>query len=240
MLRTLDQSIWIDARDQDALDSATLQRLIDDDEISGACYRIGERATDRAYASSGNGSAPAHHERAGARPSATIDDVQNAADLFRPCYDSRDGGDGYVSVESASGFPVEPKYALIGARGLWQEIGRPNILIAVPGTKLNLPVIRDLVAAGINVNVTRLYSGAQYREAFEAYAAGLEARLAQGHPLDHVVLVASFPVCAIDRQIDAVVAQLGSAGTPPKALPLSLTTTIVAVCVAVPARVAGE
>jgi transaldolase/glucose-6-phosphate isomerase len=210
MLRTLEQSIWVDAPDQDALDSGTLQRLIDDDDISGACLRIGERAADRAH------TPPIYGSRL--RPPATVDEVQRAADLFRHCYDACSGADGYVSVESTSGFPAEPRHALIEARGLWEEIGRPNILIASPGVKLNLPVIRDLVAAGINVNVTRLYSGAQYREAFEAYAAGLETRLAQGHPVDRVVLVASFPVSAIDRQIDAAVAQLGSAGTPPRAL----------------------
>jgi transaldolase len=139
-------------------------------------------------------------------------DVQNAADEFRPLYDKTDGKDGYVSLEVNPHLAHDTKGTIEEARRLRAALNRPNVLIKVPATSAGLPAIRQLISEGINVNVTLLFGLPRYRQAAEAYIAGLEARAAQGKPLKHVASVASFFLSRIDTLVDPLVEKVLSPG----------------------------
>ncbi len=132
-----------------------------------------------------------------------ISDIRAAADALRPVYDSTRSADGYVSLEVSPTLAHDTAGTLEEARRLWREVDRPNLMIKVPGTSAGAPAIRDLIAGGINVNVTLLFSQAAYREVAAAWLAGLQARHAQGLPVGRVASVASFFVSRIDTAVDA-------------------------------------
>ena len=110
-----------------------------------------------------------------------LQDLKDAAALLRPLYDSLHGADGFVSMEVSPHLAYDTPGSLAEARRLWGRLQLPNALIKIPGTEAGLPVIRDLIAAGINVNVTLLFSPERYRAVAQAYMDGLSARAAQGH-----------------------------------------------------------
>ncbi len=132
-----------------------------------------------------------------------IVDIQMAADVLRPLYDSMGGTDGFVSFE------VEPRLArdtagTIGAaRRVWERIDRPNVMIKVPGTPEGLPAIEQLIADGINLNVTLLFSVDAYTGVVAAYHRGLERRADDALPVAGIASVASFFVSRVDSAIDA-------------------------------------
>jgi transaldolase len=132
----------------------------------------------------------------------TIEDIQRAADLFRPIYDRLDGGDGFVSLEVSPKLAHDTAGTLAEARHLWAAVNRPNLLIKVPGTREGLPAIQQLIGEGINVNVTLLFGLPRYREVAEAYLLGLETLAAHGKPLNRIASVASFFLSRIDVLID--------------------------------------
>ena len=144
----------------------------------------------------------------------TVEDVGQAADVFRPLYDRVDGKDGFVSLEVNPHLAHDTDGTIAEARHLWQALNRPNVLIKVPATKEGLPAIRQLISEGINVNVTLLFGLPRYREVAEAYIAGLEARAAQGQPLNRVASVASFFLSRIDVLLDPRLEKLAAAGGP--------------------------
>ena len=131
-----------------------------------------------------------------------VEDIQKACDLFRPLYDETNGGDGYVSIE------VDPRYAddeeatAAQARTLWERVNRPNLMVKIPATQACIPAIRRSIAAGININITLIFSLERYAEVMIAYLDGLEERLAAGHPIDRIASVASFFVSRVDTKID--------------------------------------
>ena len=136
-----------------------------------------------------------------------ISDIQAAADALRPVYDTTAGADGFVSLEVAPDLANSTAGTLAEARRLWREVGRPNLMVKVPGTAAGVPAIRDLIAEGINVNVTLLFAQGAYRAVAEAYLAGLEARAARGDKIDRIASVASFFVSRIDTAVDALLEQ---------------------------------
>jgi transaldolase len=139
-------------------------------------------------------------------------DVQKAADEFRPLYDRTDGKDGYVSLEVNPHLAHDTKGTIEEARRLWAALGRPNVLIKVPATANGLPAIQQLIGEGISVNVTLLFGLPRYAQVAEAYIAGLEARAAQGQPLKHLASVASFFVSRIDALVDPLLEKLIAPG----------------------------
>ena len=142
----------------------------------------------------------------------TVEDVQRAADLFRPLYDRLDRPDGFVSLEVNPHLAHDTQGTMAEARRLWQALDRPNVLIKVPATQEGLPAIRQLIGEGINVNVTLLFGLPRYREVAEAYIAGLEERAAQGQPLSRVASVASFFLSRIDVLLDPKLEKMAAAG----------------------------
>jgi transaldolase len=131
-----------------------------------------------------------------------VEDIQTAADLFRPTYDATEGADGYVSIEVAPTLARDTKGTIADARRLWGKVNRPNILVKVPGTAEGLPAIEQLLSEGININVTLLFAIERYEQVALAYLAGLEKLAASGKPLNRISSVASFFVSRIDVLVD--------------------------------------
>ncbi len=131
-----------------------------------------------------------------------VEDIQNACDLFRPLYDETKGGDGYVSIEVSPYLANDTAGTVKQAKELWARVDRPNLMIKIPATKEGIPAIRQVIAAGINVNVTLIFALERYGAVMDAYIAGLEDRVALNEPVDMVASVASFFVSRVDTKID--------------------------------------
>ncbi len=134
----------------------------------------------------------------------TLQDIQMAADILRGIYDSSGGEDGYVSLEVPPDIAHDTKATVKAAQQLWNEIQRPNLMIKVPATREGLPAIERLLAGGINVNVTLLFSTTRYEEVLQAVLRGLAANPEPRF----VATVASFFVSRIDAKIDPQLAQI--------------------------------
>ncbi len=210
------QSVWLDFLGRNLIDSGALARLMTEDGLSGVTSNpaIFEQAIGgsndyddeiRKLSSAGNNVAAIYE-------SLTVRDVADAADLLLPQYERTNRADGYVSLEVSPHLAYDTEGTLAEARRLWDALNRPNVMIKVPGTAEGLPVIRQLISDGINVNVTLLFSLQRYREVAEAYIAGLEDRLALGKPIDHVASVASFFLSRIDARIDPMLNQIVQRG----------------------------
>jgi transaldolase len=140
-------------------------------------------------------------------------DVRDACDAFRGVYEATRGVDGYVSIEVSPGAAHDTEATIAEARRLWATVDRPNVMIKVPGTADGAPAVRRLIAEGINVNITLLFSIEAHRRVIEAYMAGLEDRVAAGHPIDRLASVASFFVSRVDTEIDKRLAVLAERAT---------------------------
>jgi transaldolase len=130
----------------------------------------------------------------------TCTDVQMACDVLRPIYD--DNGDGRVSIEVDPRLAHETEATIKEARELWARIDRPNLYIKVPATPAGLPAIRELIADGISVNVTLIFSLERYRDVTSMFVEGISQRLSAGAPVDQLASVASFFVSRVDSEID--------------------------------------
>jgi transaldolase len=214
-LRTLGQSVWLDTIQRGMLDSGELERLRDEG-VSGITSNptIFEQAITRSADYD-----RAIREMASIRPrrSATdvfyalaVDDIRRAADVFRPVFEESGRRDGMVSIEVSPGLAHDVAGTIAEARGLWERIDRPNLMVKVPATAEGLPAIERLTADGVNVNVTLLFSVDRYRDVIAAYLAGLEARLGRGLAIDGIVSVASFFVSRIDVKVDKALDRLAA------------------------------
>jgi transaldolase len=131
-----------------------------------------------------------------------IRDIQMAADVLMPVYEKTRRGDGYVSVEVTPSKAHDTKGTIEEVRELWRRINRNNLMVKIPATKEGLPAIEQAISEGINVNVTLIFSVERYSEVARAYIAGLDRRMRNGQPLDHVASVASVFVSRIDTLVD--------------------------------------
>ena len=143
-----------------------------------------------------------------------IRDIRSACDLFRGVYDSSDGLDGYVSLEVSPTLARDTAGTIAAAQRLWKAVDRPNVMIKIPGTAEGVPAIAATIAAGINVNVTLLFSVDRYDAAASAYIDGLEARAARGESIDRIASVASVFVSRIDTSVDKKLHALIDGGEP--------------------------
>jgi transaldolase/glucose-6-phosphate isomerase len=131
-----------------------------------------------------------------------IEDIQTAIELFTPLYQQTGGEDGFVSLEVNPFFAHDTEATIEQAKHLWQEVNRPNLMVKIPATPEGLPAIRQAIAAGINVNVTLIFSIERYQEVMKAYMDGLTDRLKAGLSVSHIASVASFFVSRLDSKID--------------------------------------
>lgn len=205
-LEALGQSVWLDYLRRNALDNGELQRLIDRDGLSGLTSNpsIFEKAIAESndYDNAIRTLALEGENVEEIYQALTVDDIQHAADLFRPVFDRLEGGDGFVSLEVSPQLAHDTAGTIREARQLWAAVNRLNLFIKVPATREGLPAIQQLIGEGINVNITLLFGLPRYREVAEAYLIGLETRIAHGQPLAQVSSVASFFLSRIDTLID--------------------------------------
>ena len=210
----LGQSIWYDNIERRLLNNGELAAMIERGDIQGLTSN--PTIFNKAIAQSSDYDTDLLPlAEAGKSPleifeALAVDDIRAAADLMRPLYDETNGGDGYVSLEVNPTLAHETEATLAEAQRLWAWVDRPNLMIKIPATKAGLPAIQQAIAAGINVNVTLIFSIERYRAVMDAYLAGLEARAAQGLPVD-VASVASFFVSRIDVAVDKRLEAIGIA-----------------------------
>ena len=131
-----------------------------------------------------------------------VEDIRQACDLFKPLYDGSGAGDGFVSLEVNPLLANDSQGTIMQVQELWDRVDRPNLMVKIPATPQGIPAIRTSIAAGVNVNVTLIFSLERYHEVMEAYLAGLEERLAAGQPLERIASVASFFVSRVDTKVD--------------------------------------
>ena len=207
-LETFGQSFWLDYIRRDLIASGELRRLIEEDGLRGITSNpsIFEKAIAGSHEYDKAISAMAFEGKNVAEiyEALSRQDVQSAADEFRPLYDKTDGKDGFVSLEVNPHLAHNTSGTIEEARRLWTALSRPNVFIKVPATAEGIPAIRQLISEGISVNVTLLFGLPRYRKVADAYIAGIEARLAQGKPVSHVASVASFFVSRIDVLVDSL------------------------------------
>jgi transaldolase len=217
-LQSFGQSVWLDTLSRHLLTSGELRQLVAEDGLRGVTSNpaIFERAIDESHDYDEAIRALAGKSAAEIYQALTVDDIQHAANLFRPVYDRLAGRDGFVSLEVSPHLAYDTKGSIAEARGLWAAAGtpwvRPNIFIKIPATGTGLPAISQLISEGISVNVTLLFGLGRYREVAEAYIAGLETRAARGQPLERVASVASFFLSRIDVLVDPMLEKLMQAG----------------------------
>ena len=205
-LQKLGQSIWYDNIRRSLILTGDLQAKIEGDALRGVTSNpaIFEKAiagsTDyneslKELAKQGKSAQEIYEILA-------VGDIQMAADLLQPVYKRTDGLDGYVSLEVSPLLAQDTQKTIDEAERLWEWLDRKNVMIKVPATPEGLPAIEELIASGINVNATLIFSRNRYHEVAEAFVAGLEKRAAGGKPIDHLASVASFFVSRIDSAVD--------------------------------------
>ena len=200
------QSIWMDNLTRDIVQSGELKDLVENQGICGITSNpaIFEKAI------AGNVIYDADIEagiRAGLPTykiyeSLVFKDIRDACDILRPVYEASDGLDGYVSIEVPPTIAHDTQATINEARRYYQEIGRDNVMIKIPGTDEGLPAVEQVISEGINVNVTLLFSVQSYIETAWAYIRGLEKRAAEGKDISKISSVASFFLSRIDSNID--------------------------------------
>ena len=145
-----------------------------------------------------------------------IKDIQAACDLFRPLHEKTRSGDGYVSLEVNPYLANDAQASVDEAERLWRMVDRPNLMIKIPATNNGLLAVYETIAAGINVNVTLIFSIEMYQKVAEAYLAGLEKRLTANLPSENISSVASFFISRIDTNIDTRLAKIIQDGQDPR------------------------
>jgi transaldolase len=139
-----------------------------------------------------------------------LDDIRAAADILRPVYEASKRDDGYVSLEVDPQLANDTEHTITEAKRLFAALARPNVMIKIPATPAGIPAIEAAIAAGLNINVTLIFSLAHYEAVTGAYLSGLEKLLANGGDPAEVASVASFFVSRVDTVVDSMLDRLGS------------------------------
>jgi transaldolase len=201
------QSIWMDNLTRDLVVSGELKRLIQDRGLQGITSNpaIFEKAIvgNKIYDADIEAGLKAGKSTLEIYESLIFEDIRNACDIFLPVYQSSSARDGYISIEVPPTIAHSTDETITAAQRYYQELGRENVMIKIPGTPEGLPAVEAVIAAGINVNVTLLFSVQSYIDTAWAYIRGLEQRAAQGLPVNNIASVASFFLSRIDSNIDA-------------------------------------
>lgn len=215
-LRDAGTSPWLDYIDRTMLGNGELARRIRDDALMGMTSNptIFEKALAEGHAYDAELAAlPASLSTRQCFERLATTDVQRACDAFAGVYADTHALDGYVSLEVGPDLAHDTAGTVAEARALWAAVARPNLMIKVPGTVEGAAAVRTLIADGINVNVTLLFSVDAHARVIEAYLAGLEDRAAAGGALAHVASVASFFVSRVDSAVDGQLAAMAAAAT---------------------------
>jgi transaldolase len=208
------QSAWQDDISRDLLNNGTIRKEIEEVGIRGLTSNptIFEKAiaSGSAYDEEITGLLERGLDAAAIFETVAVRDIQATCDLFRPLYDESCGSDGFVSIEVSPAGARDPHLTAEEARRLWNAVDRPNLMVKIPGTAEGVPVVRQMLEEGININITLLFSVDSYERVAHAYLEALTARNEAGKPVDRVASVASFFVSRvdtlIDKQLDAKIA----------------------------------
>ena len=204
-LNAAGQSIWLDFIDRTMLRNGDLERRIRDDALTGMTSNptIFEKALaegteydDQIRGATGERTAMELFELI------ATTDVRDACDHFKGVHQRTDGKDGFVSIEVSPGAANDAVATISEATRLWATVDRPNCFVKVPGTAEGAKAVRQLIAAGININITLLFSLDAYKAVIDAYMAGLEDRIAAGKDIAKLHSVASFFVSRVDTEVD--------------------------------------
>ncbi|CAN5139119.1 transaldolase [soil metagenome] len=207
-----DQSPWIDFIDRDLIESGKLEQMVDDGirgltsnpTIFAKAVATGQYDDlVRREIEAGDDAHQIYEEIA-------VSDVGDAADVLRRVYDDSDGADGFASIEVEPSLANETDATIARARELWKRLDRPNIFIKIPATEAGIPAIEAVIADGINVNVTLMFSVEVYERVARAYIAGLRKRHERGEDLSRIASVASFFVSRVDTKVDKALDEIGT------------------------------
>jgi transaldolase len=205
-LTELGTSIWLDQIERGLVEGGELARLVKEDFLRGMTSN--PAIFEKAILGSENYDEQISQlvaEGADARTiyqAVAIRDVQTAADVLRSVYDATGGYDGYVSLEVDPDLAFDTAKTIAQAQEYWGRVGRPNLMIKIPGTDEGLPAIEESLYQGLNINVTLLFRVEQYEKVMEAFLKGLERRLDEGKPVNGIHSVASFFVSRVDTEVD--------------------------------------
>jgi len=200
------QSVWLDSLSRDLIQSGEFARLIQRDGITGVTANpsifekaiVGTHDYDqsiRDLARTGCSPIQIYEHLA-------IEDVGAAGDLLRASYDRCTGRDGFASIEVSPDLAHDTEASIEEARRFWRELNRPNVMVKIPATPEGIPAIEQLTAEGINVNITLIFAVEMYEQVMDAYLSGLERRVKQNRPIEHIASVASFFVSRVDVLVD--------------------------------------
>jgi transaldolase len=214
------QSVWLDFMHRGILKSGELRRLVEDG-VRGVTSNptifekaiTGSRDYDDQISSmiAGGKSTTEIYE------AVVVDDIRGAAETLRPVYDATGGADGFVSIEVSPLLAHDTQGTIQEVRRWNSLIGRPNVMVKIPGTTEGFPAIEEMIAEGRHINITLLFSIEAYRRVQEAYLRGLERRVAAGQPVHQVASVASFFVSRIDTEADKRLESRAAAAAPEQA-----------------------
>lgn len=214
-LNSCGQSIWYDNCSRDVLNSGKLKELIDQG-VSGLTSN--PSIFKKAIADSSDYDSDVQRMAEGGAgveeicESLMMSDVGAAADLLLPIYKQTGGADGFASIEVSPLLAADTDGTIQAAKRLWATLDRPNVMIKIPATPEGLPAIREVLAAGINVNVTLIFSVATYMEVFDAFISAMEKRKAQGEGGLNVASVASLFVSRVDSICEKALVELVESG----------------------------
>ncbi len=206
------QAVWLDYIERDLLTGGGLARFVADDGVRGVTSNpsIFQKAIEGGGAYDAAVAALLDSEPALATKdlyeALAIEDIRGAADVLHPVFDASGGEDGYVSLEVSPHLAHDSEGTVAEARRLWAAVDRRNLMIKVPATAAGIPAIENLIAAGINVNATLMFSLADYEAVAQAYVRGIAACAAP----DRVASVASFFVSRVDTKVDAALEDIGT------------------------------
>lgn len=205
-LTSLGQSLWLDNIQRSQLENGELKAMITRGDIRGMTSNPSifnaAIAKSKDYDAALMPLAWAGWDAEKIFWQLAIEDIRAACDLFAPLYEETNGADGYVSIEVSPDRAHDTEATLAQVEQLWARVRRPNLMVKIPATKEGIPAIRKAISAGINVNVTLIFSLARYAEVMNAYLSGLEDHIAAGHAVHHIASVASFFVSRVDSKID--------------------------------------
>ena len=205
----LGQSIWMDNLSRDIIESGELKTLMVEKGIRGITSNpaIFEKAIkgNAIYDAEIDKGIKAGKSVMEIYESLVFEDIRNACDIFKPVYEQTGGLDGYVSIEVPPTIAKDTESTVKEALRYYKAIDRENVMIKIPGTTEGLPAVERVIAHGINVNVTLLFSVKSYVETAWAYIKGLETRVNKGEDISKLASVASFFLSRIDSQIDDTV-----------------------------------
>ncbi|MEO9147075.1 MAG: transaldolase [Ginsengibacter sp.] len=207
-IHDLGQSIWLDFFNREIINNGKLQKLIDEDGLSGITSN--PSIFEKAVTSSSDYDEDIRKMSDKQKSSEEIffgfatSDIRRAADMLKPTYDRSNGTDGFVSLEVSPHLANDTNGTIKQAVQLWKTLDRENVMIKIPGTKEGLPAIRKCISEGVNINITLLFGLDRYKEVTEAYLSGLEDRVKSNQPINHIASVASFFLSRIDVMIDPI------------------------------------